>query len=257
MVATRCCPTRVLQSDSGEIDELLSIVYNDVGTFVQLHRPLAARSAELNLDPVRLKPDEQAVQAELSTLRKRLERRPHSWVRLEGIGRCLRWLGDPEAEAYFLQAAANYKVKEGHSGDHMRRGNLHRLADDTEAAQRHFEQAHALYASRAYRENPNPLDVEHMIPASFLVGCDDEGAELIARLRAIDRDTDLICYAIARLAEARRTKSAELAADTVAELAAMIRCYRAKVWNTGDILPWDWYETAVETWRSLSEGHTE
>ena len=204
-----------------------------------------------------IKPDEKAVQVELSALRKRLERRPHSWVRLEGIGRCLRWLGDPEAQAYFRRGAANYRVKEGHAGDHMRRGNLHRLAGDVEAAQRDFEQAHLLYARRAYREKPNPLDVEHMIPASFLVGRDDEVAELIARLRAIDRDTNLVAYPIAKLAEARRTQNADLAADAVAELAVMVRRDRAKVWNTGGVLQWDWYEIAVETWRSLSQGDAE
>jgi hypothetical protein len=204
-----------------------------------------------------IKPDKETVQAELSTLRKRLERRPHSWVRLEGTGRCLRWLGDPEAEAYFRQGAANYKVKEGHAGDHMRRGNLHRLAGDIEAAQRDFEQAHALYASRAYREHPNPLDVAHMIPASFLVGRYGEVADLIARLRVIYPDTDLIVYPIARLAEARRTQNADLAADAMAELAAMIRRDRAKIWNTGGVLQWDWYEIAMDTWQSLSQGHTE
>ena len=224
---------------------------------MQLHRPLATRSAELNLDPAIIKPEKEAIKAELSTLRKRLERRPHSWVRLEGIGRCLRWLGDPEAETYFRQATANYETRELDAGDHMRRGNLHRLAGDTEAAQCDFEQARALYASRAYREDPNPLDVERMIPASFLVGRDVEVTELIARLRAIDRDTNLVAYPIAKLAEARRTQNADLAAEAVAELATMIRRARAKIWHTGGVLQWDWYEIAVETWRSLSEGETQ
>jgi tetratricopeptide (TPR) repeat protein len=200
-----------------------------------------------------IEPDGKAVQAELAKLRKRLERRPDSWIQLEGIGRCLRWLGDPEARENLLRAAANYRVKEGRAGDHMRLGNLYRLAGDAPAAQRHFERARALYAPRAYREDPNPLDVEHMIPASFLVGRDDEVAELIARLRAIDRDTDLICYPIARLAEARRTRNPELASEVVSELAAMVRRYRARIWNTGGPLPWDWYELALETRRSLSE----
>jgi tetratricopeptide (TPR) repeat protein len=197
------------------------------------------------------------VEAELAKARQRLERFPGAWVWLEQVGRCLRWLGDPEAQTYFRQGAANYKVKEGHAGDHMRRGNLHRLAGDIEAAQQDFGQAHALYAPRAYREKPNPLDVEHMIPASFLVNRDDEDAELIARLRAIDRDTDLICYPIAKLAEARRTQNAGLAAEAVAELAAMIRRDRAKIWNTGGVLQWDWYEIALDIWQSLSQGHTE
>jgi hypothetical protein len=56
--------------------------------------------------------------------------------------------------------------------------------------------------------------------------------------------TDLIAYPIGRLAEARRTQNAELA-----ELAARIRRDRAKIWNTGGVLQWDWYEIAVETWQ--------
>lgn len=208
----------------------------------------------MKLDEVMIQPDKKAIKAQLVKARKRLERFPDSWVWLEQVGRCLLWIGDPEAAAYFRQGAANYKLKEGHAGDQMRLGNLHRLAGDTGAAQRRFEQARALYAPRAYREDPNPLDVEHMIPASFLVGRDDEVAELIARLRAIDRDTDLIAYPIARLAEARRTQNADLAAETVAELAAMIRRDRAKVWNVGGVLQWDWYEITVETWRLLSQG---
>ena len=211
----------------------------------------------MNLDDVAIQPNIKAVETELAKARKRLERFPDSWGWLEQVGRCLRWLGNPEAEAYFRQGAANYKVKAGHSGDHMRRGNLHRLAGDIEAAHRDFEKAHALYASRVHRKDANPLDIEHMIPASFLVGRDDEVAELIARLRDIDPDTDLIAYPIAKLAEARRAKNAELAAETVAELAAMIRRSRAQVWNMGGVLPWDWYEIAVETRRSLSEGQTE
>ena len=211
----------------------------------------------MKLDDVKIQPNKKAVEAELAKARKRLERFPGAWIWLEQVGRCLRWLGDPEAQTYFRQGAANYKVKEGHAGDHMRRGNLHRLAGNIEAAQQDFEQAHALYAPRAYREKPNPLDVEHMIPASFLLSRDDEVAELIARLRAIDRYTDLICYPIAKLAEARRTQNAGLAAEAVAELAAMIRRDRAKIWNTGGVLQWDWYEIALDIWQSLSQGHTE
>jgi hypothetical protein len=74
---------------------------------------------------------------------------------------------------------------------------------------------------------------------------------------AVLRAIDLIVYPIAKLAEARRTQNADLAAETVAELMAMIRRSRAKVWNVGGILPWDGYEIAMETWRSLSEGDAE
>jgi hypothetical protein len=139
----------------------------------------------------------------------------------------------------------------------MRLGNLHRLAGNAELAERHFEQARALYTPRAYREKPNPLDVEHMIPASFLVGQDIEVSELINRLQTIDKDTDLIAYPIAKLAEARRTSNAELAKEGVVEISNMIRRSRAKVWNTGGVLLWDWYEIGVETWRLISQSEDE
>ena len=84
------------------------------------------------------------------------------------------------------------------------------------------------------------------------MGRDGEVAELIARPRAIDRDTDLIAYPIARLAEARRERDVKMAAVAVAEFAGTIQRYRAKVWNTGGVLPWDWYQIGLETLQELS-----
>jgi hypothetical protein len=203
-----------------------------------------------------IQPNIKAVKENLDKARKRLERFPNSWMRLEQVGRCLRWLGDPQATAYFYQGAANYKVKEGHAGDQMRLGNLYRLANDNGAAQHHFEQARALYALRAFLENPDPLDVEHMILASFLAGQDDEVAELFNRLQAIDPETDLIVYPIAKLSKARRTHNAGLAVEAIAELASMIQRDQAKIWNTGGVLQWDWYEIAIQTWGQLSQGNS-
>jgi hypothetical protein len=209
----------------------------------------------MNPDDLMIHPNNKAVEAALAKARKRLERYPHSWVSLEQVGRCLRWLGDPQSTAYFYQVATHYKIKEGHAGDQMRLGNLYRLADDKRAAQYHFEQARTLYALRAFQEDPDPLDVEHMIPASYLVGRDDEVAKLFNHLQAIDQDTDLMVYPIAKLSKARRTQNAELAVETIAELVSMIRRDQAKVWNTGGVLQWDWYEIAMQTWRQLSQGN--
>jgi hypothetical protein len=96
-----------------------------------------------------------------------------------------------------------------------------------------------------------------MIPVSSLAGRDDELADLIGSLQTIDRDTDLIAYPIAKLAEARRTRIVDLAVQSVAELAAMVRRDRAKVWNSGGVLPWDWHQIAVDTWPSLSQSNAE
>jgi tetratricopeptide (TPR) repeat protein len=204
-------------------------------------------------EDVMIEPDKKAVEAELVKARKRLNQFPQGWLWLEQVGRCLRWLGDPEAEAYFRRAAGNYKVHKGHAGDHMRCGYLHRLAGDEEAAQRHFERARALYAERVYEEDPCSLNVMHMIPASFLTGRDDEVAELIALLQAIERDRDLIAYPSAKLAKARRTQNADLAAEAKAEVARMARRSREQVWETGGPLLSDWYDIAAETWRSLAK----
>jgi hypothetical protein len=94
-----------------------------------------------------------------------------------------------------------------------------------------------------------------MIPASFLTGREDEVAELIALLRAIERDRDLIAYPIAKLAEARRTRNADLAAEAVAEVARMVRRSRSKVWNIGGVTLWDWYEIATRIWQAI-DGET-
>jgi hypothetical protein len=101
------------------------------------------------------------------------------------------------------------------------------------------------------------MDVDHMIPASFLTGRDDEVAELIALLRVIEPDRDLIAYPIAKLAEARRTQNADLAAEAKAEVARMIRSSRSEVWGSGGVLLWDWYEIAVETWQQVANGEPE
>jgi len=202
-------------------------------------------------DVATIQPSRKAVEARLAKAQQRLTRFPRSWGGLEQIGRCLRWLDDPEAEAYFRQAAAATPVKEDHAGDLMRLGAIYRLAGEAEAAREQFGRARAILAPRAFREDPDPLDIEHMIPASFLVGLDDEVAALIARLRAIDPDTDLLCYPIARLAEARRARDADLAAEAVAAFVATVRRYGAHVWDTGGVLPWDWVEIAMEVWRSL------
>jgi tetratricopeptide (TPR) repeat protein len=198
-----------------------------------------------------MEPNKEAVEAELAEARMRMQRFPGTWAWLAQVGRCLRWLGDPQAEAYFRKAGANFKMREQIPGDHVCVGNLYRLVGDEEAAQRHFEKARTLYAERVDWEHPGSLDVMHMIPASFLAGWDDEVAELIALLKGIEPDRDLIAYPIAKLAEAQRTLDADLAAEAVTEVARMVRRSRSEVWNIGAVTLWDWYETATRTWQAI------
>jgi len=130
-----------------------------------------------------------------------------------------------------------------------------RLVGDEEAAQRHFEKARTLYAERVDWGHPGSLDVMHGIPASFLVGRDDEVAELIALLKGIEPDCNLIAYPIAKLAEARSTRNADLAAEAVVEVARMVRRSRSEVWNIGGVTLWDWYEIATRIWQAI-DGET-
>lgn len=200
-----------------------------------------------------IKPDEKTIRKELAKARERLERWPDVWTSLEPVGRCLRWLGDEEAATHFHRAIANYKVRESDPESYMRLGNLYRLCDDASGAQRCFEQAHALYAARVSRDNADPLDIAPMIPASFLVGNDDEVASLTSRLRAIYPDTGLIVYPIAKLAAARHNRDSRLVEEAVGEVAAMIRRERAKVWDCGGVSLWDWYEIALAIWQEIKK----
>lgn len=207
-----------------------------------------------------LKPNEKAMRAELEKYKTRLAARPTFWPCLETIGRILRWQGDPEAVSHFQKAIANYPLREDDAGDHVHLGNLYRLAGDQEGARRHFRRARDLYAERVYGENVDrdpesmyPLNICQMIIPSFLIGNDEEVVDLIARLRAVwKRETRLLAYPIAKLAEARRSRNADLAAEAVNDIVHMIRVGRAKLWDTGSGTPWDWYEIGLGVWRELS-----
>jgi WD40 repeat protein len=133
----------------------------------------------------------------------------------------------------------------------MRLGNLYRLVGDEEGARKCFQEAHSLYASRVYRDRPFSLDVEHMIPCSFLLGHDEEVAELSRLLRSTTRAWDLQAYTIAELAQARRCRDADAVTTVIEKLADYIRRAREKVSNTGGVLPWDWYGIALELQREL------
>lgn len=71
-------------------------------------RPREHKSASIKRESGRLRPAWEAIEAQLPKARKRLDQFPQGCLWLEQMGRCLRRLGDPEAEAYFRQAVANY-----------------------------------------------------------------------------------------------------------------------------------------------------
>jgi tetratricopeptide (TPR) repeat protein len=211
-----------------------------------------------------LKPDRKKLEAKLTETKRRLEKHPYAWFRLEQAGRILRALGDPQASEFLRQAIANYKfvpLRSGQDrpGDFMRVGNLHRLLGDQDGATRHFERARQRYAEdisekmqRSEYADPS-LEIEHMIQPSFLVGRDQEVAELIERLRLYYRGTDLAAFRIARLAAARQARDADLAAEAVNQFARSIQRTRANIWDTGGVLPWDWYEIATQVWQDLAD----
>lgn len=208
-----------------------------------------------------VRPDKRTLEETLTERRRDLEQYPNSWIYLEAAGRILRYLSNPEASEYFRKAIAHYsfnpKLGEKDPGDNMRVGSLYRLSGDEERARRYFQRARKLYAEAIQRQSrrahPDPsMEIEHMIPASFLVKDDEEVAGLIERLRTLEPDVTLAAYSIARLAAARRNRDAKLAEEVVNEFAKMIRRWRAHVWDTGGVSLWDWYEIAVEVSRELS-----
>jgi hypothetical protein len=160
------------------------------------------------------------------------------------------------------RAIANRKIgrfKSGKDrpGDLMHVGNLYRLLGDREMATRHFERARQRYAEMIAEtmeryDYPDPsLHLSHMIPASFLVGRDEEVGELVEQLRLYYRGTDLAAFGIAKLAAARQAGDADLAAEVVNRFARPIQQGQGQIWNSGGLLWWDWYEIAVEAWQDL------
>ena len=200
-------------------------------------------------DTLILEPDRKAVEDKLAEARNRYERFPNQWHRLEQIGRCLRWLGDPGAADCFLRVAGNMQFRPGNPGDQTRIGNLYRLAGFLEAARENFEHAHALYAEKVYRDKPDRLTIEHMLPVSFLTERDEEVIQLIPKVQAKSQAKNLIVYPIAKLSEARLTQNAQKAAEAVVEIIAMIRRQRHQIWDTMGVLPWDWYEIGLATYQ--------
>lgn len=201
-----------------------------------------------------IKPDPAKVEAALAKTRQRLERKPTHWLRLEQAGRCLRWLDDPQASAYLARAIEHFPLREGDPGSYMRLGAIYRLYGARDDAREAFQTARALYAPRVLRDDPDDIAVEHMIFASYLAGHDKEVHELAEKLRNLVSDSDLLAYAVAKLAAARRTGDAALAEGAVGEIASWIRRERVNVWDGGGVLLWDWYEIALDLHKSLSDG---
>lgn len=202
-------------------------------------------------DDLILKANLKSVEAELNKARQRLDKYPEQWHTIEKIGRCLRAMGDPGAREYFLKAAANYNIRETDPGDCMRKGNQFRLAGEAEEAKRFFDMAHDLYAEMRSRVNADQLLIEHMIPASFLTGSDEEAIALAERLKCRQQAPHLIAFPVAKLAKARLVNDSDLAAEAVLDVISQIKRHRHHVWDTFGVLPWDWYEIAYETWAEM------
>jgi hypothetical protein len=99
------------------------------------------------------------------------------------------------------------------------------LCGENDDARQVFQTSRNLYAYWFFLENPKPSFVEHMILASFLPGHHLEAEDLLALLKNIDPDRNLLAYSVGKLAQARRTGEVAPAQIAVEEIASWIeRC---------------------------------
>jgi uncharacterized protein YjbI with pentapeptide repeats len=197
-----------------------------------------------------LKVTERKLRKELKEAEQRLERNRGrygevSWLELVPVARCLHWLGDPTSRECFREAAGLVRLT-GEPEPLLMFGNYLRLAGDHEEARPHLERAYAEYKERYDLGQLLSTHFGYMLDCALLVG-EDEDLEEIARGRGHD-------YLATRLARARRTEDARLAAQVVEEYAEDLRETRIKVGASASATsPWDFYEIALRTRAALEE----
>ena len=197
-------------------------------------------------------PDRERVESALTKVFQHLERKPDSWHHLEVAGRCLRWLKNPSADEYFAKAIEHYPLRKGNPASYKPLGNLYRLSGAHDEARQVFLKARDLYASRVFKGNPDDTFVEHMALVSFLAGRDQEVQDLVIKLKTLTSDRDLIVYSVGKLAHARQTEDSKIAGEAVREIISWIKRERANVWDGYGVMLWDWYEIALDLFRTLN-----
>ena len=133
-----------------------------------------------------LEVNEKKLRRELAEASRRLDAGPQYLLYTEPVGRCLRWLDDPESQELFARAAARLSEGIGQSGVLARKrdtsplltlGNYYRLAGDQARAREWYEHAHSYLGPPD--ELPRRLaERELKVVLAFLMGRDEEVVHL-------------------------------------------------------------------------------
>jgi uncharacterized protein YjbI with pentapeptide repeats len=196
--------------------------------------------------------NEKKLRKELAEARRRLNRDPQYLLYIEPVGRCLRWLDDPESEVLFTQAAAQLSAGISQSRARTRKldpyslltlGNYYRLAGDQTRAREVYERAHSSLGPPD--EVPRSMaDYERKVILAFLLGRDEEVVQLLAL--AWGREKDPWLDSIAVVSDARLSENAALADEAAEAVAELIRRHRIRASDGPfDLHPWDQYELTL------------
>ena len=184
-----------------------------------------------------LKVNRKRVEAYLQKKLQQLEVNPEHWINLEAVGRCLFYLNDPRAQAYFQQAAMHYPLFPGSTDSHLQQANLYRLAGDRDQARQHYQQAQEVLLPFDFTDPEHDAKLESLAFCAYMLGDDALTIKAVAHLRPLCRkDEWLLCFALAALAEARQQGEEARAQETVATTEAVIRNHRYQLWMEATIL---------------------
>lgn len=193
------------------------------------------------------------VQQALDNARQNAERTNGGWMYLEQIGRCLRYLQDPDAAMYFRQAARQYPLFAESVESQAVLANLYRLADEWEQARRHYQHAYDLLMPLDLEREDNIITLDRLALCAYMLGDDPLTIAAVTRLRPMCRkDEWLTTFTLAALAEARQSRTVARAQEMVQTTEAVIRKRRYQLWSEGSMLsPWDTYAEARRVVREL------
>ncbi len=193
------------------------------------------------------------IQKALVEAQQHAERTNGGWLYLEMIGRCFRYLDNPDATIYFRQAAQNYPLFPQDIDGQMVLANLHRLAGDIDQACQHYQQAYDLLVPLDFAEKENAIPLDRLALCAYMLGDIPLTIKAVTHLRPLCRkDEWLNTFALAGLAEAQQQHRVSRAHEIVQTTETVIRQGRHQVWSEGSMFsPWDAYEEARRVVRVL------
>ena len=189
----------------------------------------------------------------LTTYQGYLKTKPDDCANLEIVGRCLQYLHDPQAQAYFRRAAEFYVLVPENVDSQTGLANLYRLAGETDQARQHYQQAYDLLMPLDFADSANDVQLDRLALCAYMLGDDPLTIKAVAHLRPMCRKGKwLSAFALAALAEARQQGEVARAQETVATTEAVIRNHRYQLWMHATMLsPWDAYNEARRVVRAL------